>query len=159
MRDPLEESRELFEGGLVAIQKGDLQEAVKLLDRSLDVLPSAEAYTYRGWAYSFEERYDDAIADCQRAIATDPEFGNPYNDIGCYLLSQGDADGAIPWFERAKEAPRYEPRHFPYINLGRILLARGEVERATAEFRKALEIEPRDPVAAKFLRYLEQSSS
>ena len=44
----------------------------------------------------------------------DPEFGNPYNDIGVYLMQQEKLDEAIPWLEKAKQAKRYEPRHFPY---------------------------------------------
>ena len=29
---------------------------------------------------------DEAIEECHRAIRTDPDFGNPYNDIGAYLI-------------------------------------------------------------------------
>ena len=50
----------------------------------------------------------------------DQTFGNPYNDIGSYLVKKGEFDEAIEWLEKAKTAPRYEPRHFPYMNLGRI---------------------------------------
>jgi Tfp pilus assembly protein PilF len=55
-----------------------------------------------------------------RAIEIDPEFGNPYNDIGVYLMQRDRLDDAVPWLERAKLAKRYEPRQFPYMNLGRI---------------------------------------
>ena len=44
---------------------------------------------------------DDAIAQCEIAIELDPEFGNPYNDIGVYLMQQQRLDEAIPWLERA----------------------------------------------------------
>ena len=30
----------------------------------------------------------------------DPEFGNPYNDIGAYLIEKGDLDESIPGFKR-----------------------------------------------------------
>ena len=100
--------------------------------------PTAEAYTFRGWAYSFAGRLDDAIEECRKAIATDPAFGNPYNDIGCYLMEQGKLDEAVSWFEQAKRAPRYEPRHFPYLNLGRLRAARGEFAEAILEFEGAL---------------------
>ena len=48
--------------------------------------PTAEAYTFLGWTYHFQGRIEDAIAECKRAIEVDPEFGNPYNDIGAYLI-------------------------------------------------------------------------
>ena len=142
---------ELWREGTARLLAGDLEEAVACFTRSLQAEPTAEAYTFRGWAYSFEGRLDEAIEECRKAIATDPSFGNPYNDIGCYLMEQGSWDQAIPWFEKAKAAPRYEPRHFPYLNLGRLRAARGETAEALAEFEGALRENPGDPLALQFL--------
>jgi Tfp pilus assembly protein PilF len=152
--DPLEDAADLWRQGTAKLLAGDLEEAVHLFTRSLELKPSAEAYTFRGWAHSFEGRLDEAIEDCHRAIATDPTFGNPYNDIGCYLMEQGRNAEAEPWFEKAKRAPRYEPRHFPYLNLGRLYAARGEVAEALAEFEGALALNPGDEVAVRFLEAL-----
>jgi tetratricopeptide (TPR) repeat protein len=33
---------------------------------------------------------DDAIAECKKAVELDPDLGNPYNDIGAYLIEKGD---------------------------------------------------------------------
>jgi Tfp pilus assembly protein PilF len=122
--------------------RGDLERAIELNRKSLEVWPTAEAYTFLGWAYSFLGRVDGAIEECKNAIATDPTFGNPYNDIGSYLVTRGKLDDAIEWLEKAKTAPRYEPRHFPYMNLGRIYARKGMVLRAIREFEAALEIHP-----------------
>jgi Tfp pilus assembly protein PilF len=113
--------------------------------------PPAEAHTFLGWTYSFQGRVDEAIAECHQAIAVDPEFGNPYNDIGAYLIQKGDLDEAIPWLEKAKQAPRYEPRQYPYVNLGRIHLMRGQWTEAMKELEAAVRIAPRDPQARKLL--------
>jgi Tfp pilus assembly protein PilF len=142
---------ELWRRGTASLLAGDLEEAIGLFTRSLEVEPTAEAYTFRGWAYSFEGKLDEAIEECRKAIATDPSFGNPYNDIGCYLMEKGSWDEAIPWFEKAKEASRYEPRHFPYLNLGRLRAARGETAEALTEFEGALRENPGDPLALQFL--------
>jgi Tfp pilus assembly protein PilF len=144
----------LWEEGTAKLLCGDVEEAIRLFTRSLELSPTAEAYTFRGWAYSFAGRFDEAIEECRKAIATDPSFGNPYNDIGCYLMQKGKLDDALPWFERAKKAPRYEPRHFPYLNLGRLHAARGDISQAVAEFEGALEENPGDPIAVKFLEEL-----
>ena len=88
-----------------------------------------------------------AIAECKRAIEIDPEFGNPYNDIGAYLIELDRFDEAIPWLERAVEAARYEPRHFPHYNLGRAYLGKEMYARAAECFQQALEIEPRYALA------------
>ena len=152
--DALDKALQLWQEGTHRLLSGDLEEAVALFTRSLEVRPTAEAYTFRGWAYSFAGRLDDAIEECRKAIATDPAFGNPYNDIGCYLMEQGKLDEAISWFEQAKRALRYEPRHFPYLNLGRLRAARGEFAEAILEFQGALAQAPDDPVAAQFLETL-----
>ena len=118
--------------------KGELEEAVDLYKKSIEAFPTAEAYTFLGWTYSFLGRIDDAIGECEKAIEVDPTFGNPYNDIGAYLLQKGDVDGAIPWFERALHAPRYESYCFPHMNLGRAFEAKRDWLRAREEYRKAL---------------------
>jgi Tfp pilus assembly protein PilF len=145
---------ELWQEGTARLLAGELDEAIALFTRSLEARPTAEAYTFRGWAYSFAGRLDEAILECRKAIATDPRFGNPYNDIGCYLMEQGRWDEAIPWFESAKRATRYEPRHFPYLNLGRLRAARGEVAEALAELEAALALNPGDSVALGLLASL-----
>jgi len=121
---------------------GHLAEAIRLYKVSLALHPTAEAHTFLGWAYGLDGRFDDAIAECKKAIALDPEFGNPYNDIGAYLIHLGRLDEAIPWLERALAAVRYEPRHYPHCNLGRIYTAKGMLQKAMAEFEKALVIDP-----------------
>lgn len=118
--------------------KGELEEAASLYKKSIESWPTAEAYTFLGWTYSFMGRIDDAIAECHKAIAVDPTFGNPYNDIGAYLLQKGQVDDAIPWFHRALEAPRYESYCYPHMNLGRAYEAKKEWMKAKEAFQNAL---------------------
>jgi len=126
---------------------GRLEEAVRLYTRSIEHFPTAEAHTFLGWTFSFMERYDEAIDQCRKAIAVDPDFGNPYNDIGSYLIALGRIHEAIPWLEQATRAPRYEPRHFPWANLGRVYEALGEPDRALEHYVKAAGLEPTYRVA------------
>ena len=126
---------------------GDLDAAIELYRQSIALHPTAEAHTFLGWTYSFQDRIDEAIAQCKEAIAVDPDFGNPYNDIGSYLIKRGELDEAIPWLERAIVAPRYEPRHYPHCNLGQVYWAKGLLGKAKEEFMRALEIEPDYPFA------------
>ena len=123
---------------------GGVDRAIELYTESIELYPTAEAYTFRGWAYSFQGRIEDAIIECERAIEVDPSFGNPYNDIGSYLRKLGRSEEATEWFGRAKTAPRYEPRHYPYMNLARLYASRGEIARAIDELNGALAIVPHD---------------
>jgi len=149
-----ERARTLWELGSQRLMEGQVMEAVELFEESLAVEPTAEGYTYRGWAISCLGRIDEAIEDCKKAIRLDPDFGNPYNDIGVYLMKQGKLDDAIPWLETAKQAKRYEPRHFPYLNLGRVYVAKGDPMRAIDEFVKALEIQPNGRAALEAIKQI-----
>jgi tetratricopeptide (TPR) repeat protein len=142
----------LLREGLELQRLGELTGAVERYRASIATYPSAEAYTYLGWALGTQGRLDEAIAACERAIALDPEYGNPYNDIGVYLMYKGTPDDALPWFERAKHAARYEPRHYPYLNMGQIFAARGMLVRALSEFESALALAPDDPTAQHAVR-------
>jgi len=134
----------------------EFDDAIRLYKESIALYPTADAHTYLGWAYSFKGRLNEAIAQCEIAIELDPEFGNPYNDIGVYLMQQQKLDDAIPWLERAKNAKRYEPRHFPYINLGRVYLTKGMIQKALEEFGGALEINPADRELAQLTEELQR---
>ena len=137
-----EQARELWERGTQRLGAGHAEEAVELFEQSIGAKPTAEGYTFRGWALSHLGRLDDAIEDCKRAIQLDPDFGNPYNDIGVYLMQKGHLDEAIPWLEQAKLSRRYEPRHFPYSNLGSVYERKGRWREALAEYKEALRLEP-----------------
>jgi tetratricopeptide (TPR) repeat protein len=134
--------------------EGNLDRAIEHYQRSVAVHPTAEAHTFLGWSMSFQGRLEEATAECLRAIEIDPDFGNPYNDIGVYLMQQGKLDEAILWLEKAKQARRYEPRQFPFMNLGRVYLKQGRWWDALREFEGALQAAPGDVHAAKTLHRL-----
>ncbi len=133
---------EYLRRALQAQMSGDFAAAIGLYQRSIGCCPTAEAHTFLGWTYSFQGRLQDAIDECQKAIAVDPTFGNPYNDIGAYLIEMGRPDEAIPWLERATRAARYESPHFPRLNLARVYLGKEMYSRALAQFEAVLELQP-----------------
>src|SRR6266404_1696758 len=129
---------EVLQDAYQAQMEGDYDRAVELYQSSLELHPTAEAHTFLGWTYHFQGRIEEAIAECKLAIGLDPEFGNPYNDIGAYLIELG----------------RYEPRHFPHYNLGRAYLGKEMYSHAIRCFQEALEIEPRYSLARRALASL-----
>ena len=152
-----ERAMELIQEAMHHQMAGELEEAIRLYRKSISIYPTADAHTYLGWTYSFQGRIEDAIAECETAITIDPEFGNPYNDNGVYLLQQQKLDEAIPWLENAKGAKRYEPHHFPYLNLGNIYAAKGMINRALEEFRGALKFDPDNTMALEAIKQLESN--
>ncbi|MBD0325258.1 MAG: tetratricopeptide repeat protein [Pyrinomonadaceae bacterium] len=149
------EAIELFERAFEAQQQQDYEAAIELYQRSIATYPTAEAHTFLGWVYSFQNRYDDAIDECLEAIRVDSTLGNPYNDIGSYLVAKGDLYNSVRWFKLALTASRYESYAFPHMNLGRVYEQRGRLLEAAKHYGLALEHEPRYAQAALALHRLQ----
>jgi tetratricopeptide (TPR) repeat protein len=132
----------LFERAYRRQMNGELADAINLYKRSIATLPTAEAYTFLGWTYSMLQRNEEAIEMCHKAIAIDPTYGNPYNDIGAYLIELDRWEEAIAWLEKATTAARYESPQFPHLNLGRVYEHLGDYSRALACYDRALAIDP-----------------
>ncbi len=144
-----------FQAAYILQSAGELDRAADAYERSLRLTPSAEAHTFLGWTYSFMGRYDDSIAECQRAIDVDPAFGNPYNDIGAYLIEQGRLAEAIPWLEKAIASPRYCCYFYAHTNLARVYVQQGMREKARKSLHAALRVNPEYEPARELLRRLD----
>ena len=149
------EALRLFQTAYEAQMRGDLDEAAVLYTQSVEAYPTAEAHTFLGWTYSFMSLTDEAIEECHRATEVDPDFGNPYNDIGAYLIEQGNLYSAIPWLQRAMTAPRYESYFYPHFNLGRVYEAQGRASDALREYKAAIELNPKYTLAIQAFRKLQ----
>lgn len=133
-----QDAREAFLRGYQLQVDGDLESAIDAYRESLSYQETAEAHTFLGWALSHQDKLDRAIEECHRAIQVDPDFGNPYNDIGVYELQKGNLEESVGWFQDALSAPRYESYCFPHFNLGRVHLYRGHFDKAAHHFSEAL---------------------
>lgn len=147
-------AKKLFHLGYVNQNVGDLANAIELYTASLDTYATAEAHTFRGWIRALTGDLDAAIMECKNAIQIDPDFGNPYNDIGAYLLEMEEPGEALTWLEKAKTAPRYEAPHYAYTNAGRALLIMGDKKKARQELESALALAPDYEPARRILEQL-----
>jgi len=145
----------LFREAYQRQMEGELERAIQLYKRSIAIYPTAEGHTFLGWTYSFQGRWDDAIEECKKAIQVDPTFGNPYNDIGAYLMEKEQYEDAIAWFERALKAPRYESYCFPHFNLGRVYERKRMFPKALMHYRQALAENPQHRGAYRAIRRLQ----
>lgn len=141
-------AKALFEQAYTRQMRGEFQEAVLLYKQSIETLPTAEAYTFLGWTYRFMGDLDAAIEECKNAILIDPTLGNPYNDIGAYLLDLERFDEAIEWLRKATMSRRYASYHYPWFNLGRAHAALEQWPESLRCFEKAAELAP-DYLAAR----------
>jgi tetratricopeptide (TPR) repeat protein len=123
------EAWQLFQQAYERQMKGELEEAVTLYKKSIETHPTAEAYTFLGWTYSFMGRLDDAIEECHKS----------------------ELDEAIVWFQKALQARRYESPAFPHLNLGRVYERKGQWTEAIDSYKKALALNPNYALAKKAL--------
>jgi len=134
---------------------GDYGQAIAQFRKSIALHPTAEAHTFLGWSLSYIGKIEEAIAQCEIAIELDPDYGNPYNDIGVYLIDLGRPEEAIPWLEKATRAKRYCCYEFAHYNLGRVQMLKGDIASARRNFERALDYEPRYVPAQQALEFLE----
>ena len=151
-----QQALDYFYDGYRAQQDRDFDVAIEKYQQSIEVFPTAEAHTFLGWAYSFQGDLEAAIEECRQAIALDPDFGNPYNDIGAYLIARGYYEESIPYLLRALEAKRYRAAHFAHFNLGRAREQQGDMLSAFRHYKRALEVEPRYSVAYQAMEHLKR---
>lgn len=155
--DRRQKAEQLYNAGYLLSLLGQHEEAIRLFDESLEIEPTAEAYTFKGWTYSHMGKLERAIEEAEQAIRLDPDFGNPYNDIGVYLIELGKDDAAVPYLEKAMKAKRYCCYQFAHFNMGRIYLKKKQYDKAREEFQKSLAIDPDYEPARQRLELLQQA--
>jgi tetratricopeptide (TPR) repeat protein len=133
-------ARKLFHSAYQAHLSGLLDEAINLYMASLALARTPQALTFLAWALSAKNEFERAIELCKQAIELDPDYGNPYNDIGAYLIELNKEDEAIQWLEKALAAKNYDCPFYPYFNLGRIYKNQSLIKKAITCFKKALSL-------------------
>lgn len=106
----------------------------------LDPKQEAAARINRGWAYGQAQRWAEARADYDRAIALDPRSTIPYNERALLNLRLGKLDAALRDYQQAlKRAP-----NAPYSLYGRGLtyLRKGQAEPGRADLAMARRLAP-----------------
>ena len=151
----LKEALFLVQQGNLFVAENQFNKAKECFKKSVEIYPTADAYTYLGWMFTYDGLYTEAIDLCFKAIELDPDFGNPYNDIGVYLMRLGKLDSSIEWFIRASKAKRYEPKHFPHLNLAQVYLKQGKLSKAMMHLDKVLSLVPNHEQSMKLKLLLE----
>ncbi|MBC8104851.1 MAG: tetratricopeptide repeat protein [Cytophagales bacterium] len=122
--------------------QGDVEDAAAYYQMSLELFPTAEAHTNLGWVIACRGGWEEAIAECEKAIALDPDLGNAYNDIAVYLIELDRLDDALPFLDKALAAPNYDCRHYPHYHRGRILERKARFMEARDAYRKSMDLDP-----------------
>jgi tetratricopeptide (TPR) repeat protein len=127
--------------GLVAHQRGDQAEAIRLIGRALRLNPANAAYANSlGLARLALGELAAAEAAFARATGIDPALAEAHNNLGNARMARGDAVGAVAAYECAiAHRGDYAEAH---ANLAAALRRSGDLAAAEAAAERALAIRP-----------------
>jgi len=98
--------------------------------------------------------YDEAIAFYKKALALDPSYIEPYNDLGVVYENKGMLDKAEQYYLKALDL---DPYYLPaYSNLASLYEQRGDLKKAAEYWQKRIRLGlPDDPWTIKAIQHLE----
>ena len=134
-----------FLRGRIKESLSEWQEALNDYSTSIAIMPSEEAYAYRGSIYFRFNKLNNAIEDFTNSIATCNYTG--YLKRGCAKYYLGDINGAIKDFDEYSSLVPNEFYVYGYRGDAKIKL--NDFNGALADFRKFLELEPNNINAKK----------
>ena len=127
--------------GVIALQVGKNDIAVKLISQALAVTPKdAEAHNNLGTAFENLGELDKAVASYRQALDLKPDFAKGHFNLGNALCGLKRPDDAVANYQKAIDIkPDYAEAH---SNLGNALGALGKLDEAVASYNKAITINP-----------------
>jgi tetratricopeptide (TPR) repeat protein len=128
----------LRKSGNEPIKKEELEHAVSLLKRSIELQKSAEAYGRLAWAYSSLKKYQEAELAAQKAVELDPDYAWYHAGLGRILLEQSKREEAVKELLRATNL---DPEHvFAHLYLGVAYKELGNKKLAKDSFERAWDL-------------------
>ncbi len=135
MRDQGRNDDELdLQQGIVARDAGLIDEAHEMLDRAFEAKPrDPRVHEARCVLYANEQRVDEAVTACERAVELDADRASAWNNLGYLNLTAGRADASL---EALQTAVRLEPTVARFRNnLGMAQIAVGNEGAGFRSFR------------------------
>jgi predicted O-linked N-acetylglucosamine transferase (SPINDLY family) len=127
--------------GVIALQSGNLESALALVQRAVALRPDAAVCRNNlGQVLERHGREDEAAGCYEAAIELDPSYAEAHNNLGVLRARRDRLKDAEAHYLKAIELdPDYAE---PHTNLGNLLKDRGELDASIACHRRAIEIRP-----------------
>lgn len=132
--------------GVIALQKGEFQQACELIEAAIDRDPvHAPFHCNLGEAYRLLGELDKAEKCFLAALEREPGYPQALTNLGTTLHQRGHYAQAATRFQQLLDTAG--PSADSYNDLGLAQLASGAVDEAVSSFRKAVELNPHYPAA------------
>ena len=90
--------------GVIESEAGQTAEARKNIEKSLGIEPTGEAYSALGSIFLFDGKYDDAVANYQKAIQLNHDNYSPWANLGdAYQWSGTKRQAAVEAYRKSIE--------------------------------------------------------
>ena len=120
---------------------GDTPKQESALRRLVEAFPQDERAHQQLATFLFgQQRWPEAIAEYEKAIALAPAYSAPYNQLGYAYRSTEQFERAESAFRKYIELIPDDPN--PYDSYAELLLKLGRYEESIAQYEKALEQDP-----------------
>lgn len=94
----------------------------------------------KAYDYLIKGMYDEAISECNNAIAFNPNYANAYCNRGFAYEKKGDIDQALADYNKALQLNTNFAE--AYNNRGVVYKRNGNLSQALSDYNKAIEIKP-----------------
>lgn len=121
------------------------------LGQPLSASDRAATYDNRGIILNRQERFDEAVADFNRATTLRPDLGDAYINLGSVLIRQKSYEQALAQIDKGMQLGASFP-HIGYYDRALALELLGRYQEAYHDYKKALEIEPSFSLASERLK-------
>jgi serine/threonine protein kinase/Tfp pilus assembly protein PilF len=142
----------LYVAALSRLMEKDTEGYIKGLKEIIRANPGDKrAHVDLAWIYMKGKKHDEAIAEFDKALQIDPNFGYALNLLAYSYVDMGEQEKALKTFERYAAAQPGDAN--PIDSMGDLYFLTGKFGTARAKYEQALAIRPEFPSAWK-LAYL-----
>jgi Tfp pilus assembly protein PilF len=130
--------------GLFYLNQGNVDEAIKFLNRVLALNPRHDLALYAlGLSHSMNGNFEESVKHLQNCLKINPTLTDAHNALGAIYQEMGLLDQAEKEFRTAISDENYKAKDNSYYNLARIYMTKGNLQEALNHVEMALEINRR----------------
>ena len=129
----------LLEQSEAKIKANEFKEAVKLLDKAIELSPqNAQLYVKRAFSFRSLKKDKKAMQDCKKALELDEKSTDAYYEQGMVYAAMKDFQEAVASFRQALTIDKDYAN--AYLGMAQVKQEAGDAEGACEDAKKAQEL-------------------